>query len=70
MKSSLAHGFLQLVTPNELILATDASPQGLGAVISYKTDDGAERPIAFASRTLTPSERNYNQIDREACAIV
>ena len=32
--------------------------------------DGTERPVAFASRSLTKSERNYAQIDKGAFGIV
>ncbi|XP_061721086.1 uncharacterized protein K02A2.6-like [Cydia pomonella] len=39
-----------------LVLSVDAGPAGLGAVISLGPE-GHERPLAFASRALTPSEK-------------
>lgn len=52
-----------------LILTSDASPTGVAAVLSHMIN-GEEKPIAYASRSLTSSERNYSQLDREALAIV
>lgn len=53
----------------KFVLDTDASDHGIGAVLS-QFQDGMERPIAFASRTLSKSERNYCVTRRELLAIV
>ena len=41
------------------IIEVDASGEGLGACLSQKDNDGKPHPIAFASRTLRGSEKNY-----------
>ena len=41
------------------LLDTDASKDGLGAVLLHKQADRQCHPIAYGSRPLTPHKKNY-----------
>ena len=47
----------------QLVFAWDASPYGIGVVLSHVMEDGTERPIAYTSRTLNQAEQNYSQLE-------
>ena len=53
----------------KFVLDTDTSGHGIGAVLA-QFQGGMERPVAFESRTLSQSERNYCVTCRELLVIV
>lgn len=48
----------------EIIIQTDASQNGLGSCLLQDN-----MPVAFASRSLSETEKNYAQIEKEFLAI-
>ncbi len=69
-KLLLENQVLELYDPNKpILISADASPYGVGAVLSHMVN-GVEKPVLFASSTLSPAERNYSQTHREALAII
>ena len=51
------------------VLYTDASTTGLRVVLYQKQEDGKERVITYASRTLNRAERNYDAHKLEFLAL-
>ena len=55
----------------ETTVYTDASPVGIAAVIIQNTANKEDHKlISYSSRSLTPTEQRYSQIERECLAIV
>ena len=48
----------------------DASDYAIGGVLSMEYKDGLWRPVAFLSKLLNVTERNYEIHDKEMLAIV
>ena len=67
----LSHQVLACYDPHvDIVVSCDASPYGVGAVLSHRWPNGTERPVAFASRLLNNTEKRYSQLDKEALALV
>ncbi|KAL8591322.1 hypothetical protein ACOMHN_041663 [Nucella lapillus] len=53
----------------QYVLRTDASDSGLGAVLLQETE-GDLQPVAYASKKLSATEKNYSTIEKECLGIV
>lgn len=60
---------LHWIPSHQIMVETNASDYALAAILSIIGDDGDIHPVAFRSRTLGPSELNYNMHDKELLAI-
>ena len=59
---------LTLYDPNgDTKISADASSHGLGAVLLQRVD-GVWKPVAYASRSMSNTEKRYAQIEKEALA--
>ena len=52
----------------DFLLETDASKEGLGAVLSQKQEDGWLHLVAYGSQALTTHEKNYHSMKPEFLA--
>jgi len=54
----------------KLRVEVDASDYAMGGVLSMEGEDGRWRPVAFLSKSLNETERNYEIHDKEMLAII
>ena len=54
----------------KLRVEVDALDYATGGVLSMESEDGKWRPVAFLSKSLNETERNYKIHDKEMLAII
>jgi len=52
-----------LAYPKDVVMHTDASVEGLGAILEQEQEDGKLHPVPYASQSLSKSEKNYGITD-------
>ena len=68
-ESLLSTPALALYDPNATtMVSADASSYGLGAVLFQEQRNGDIKPVVYISRSLSPVEERYAQIEKEALA--
>lgn len=53
-----------------IVLATDASKDGMGAALMHRFADGSLHPIMHFAATFNAAEKQYSQIEKEARALI
>ncbi|GCB72887.1 hypothetical protein scyTo_0002237 [Scyliorhinus torazame] len=54
----------------ETKISTDASQDGIGAVLLQRDDSASWAPVEYASRAMTPTEQRYAQIEKECLGLL
>ena len=57
-------------TTKPVTLQVDASKASFGAVLIQNDSQGRGQPVTFASKSLTPPETRYTNIEHEILAVV
>ena len=57
-------------TDKKIRMEVDASDYAIGGVLSMECRDGLWRPVAFLSKSLNETKRNYEIHDKEMLAII
>ena len=51
-------------------IITDASLDGLGAILTQKQENGDYKPVVYGLRSLTDTDSRYNQTEKEALPVM
>ena len=55
---------------HETFLIAEVVPEGVGKILAQKQLNKSIRPVHFARKSLTKTEKNYSQIEKVAFAVL